>query len=128
QFQAESVGNMGVHVGSRGIDIAFLNAFTSGTTKKLEGALAVDISATGPLRDPRPQGYVDLIGARCLIKPLNVDVTNATGRIEFDSRQIRLVRLLESSGDGTMNGRGAIELKGRSARDMRSRVSRDTCC
>jgi autotransporter translocation and assembly factor TamB len=124
-FQAESVGNMEVHVGSRGIDIAFLNAFSAGTTKKLEGALAVDISATGPLRDPRPRGYVDLTGARCLIKPLNVDVTNATGRIEFDSRQIRLARFLASSGDGTLSGSGAIELKGYSPQNVNLAVSFD---
>ncbi len=125
QFRAESVGDMDVHVGSRGIDIAFLNAFTSGTTKKLEGALVVDISATGPLRDPRPQGYVDLVGAKCLIKPLNVDVTNATARVDFDSRQIRLVRLLASAGDGTLSGRGVIELQGYSPRRVNVAVSFD---
>ena len=125
QFQTESVGDMSVHVGSRGIDIAFLNAFTSGTTKKLEGALAIDISATGPLRDPRLQGSVDLMGARCLIKPLNVEVTNATARIDFDSRQIRLARLLASAGDGTLSGRGAVELEGYSPRHVNVAVSFD---
>jgi autotransporter translocation and assembly factor TamB len=98
-------------MGSPGIDIAFLQIFTSGTIKNLEGALVLDISATGPLKDLQPHGYVDIRGARFLIKPLNVDVTNATGRVDFDRQQVRVVRLLASAGDRTLSGRGTIELE-----------------
>ncbi|MBV8135858.1 MAG: translocation/assembly module TamB, partial [Deltaproteobacteria bacterium] len=125
RLQADSLGDMHFHVGSSGIDIAFLQIFTSGTIKNLQGALVLDISATGPPKDPQPQGYVDIRGARFLIKPLNVDVTSATGRVDIDPQQVRVVRLFASAGHGTLSGKGIIELERYSPRLMNIAVSFD---
>jgi autotransporter translocation and assembly factor TamB len=125
RFQAEPVGDMDFHVASPGIDIAVLQVFTSETIKKLKGELILDVSAAGPPKDLQPHGYVDISGATFLIKPLNVDVTNATVRVDFDRQQVRVVRLFASAGDGTLSGRGTIDLERYSPRRVNVAVSFD---
>ena len=125
RLQADSLGDMHFHVGSPGIDIAFLQIFTSGTIKDLQGALVLDISATGAPKDPQLQGSVDIRGASFFLKPLNVDVTGATGRVDIDRQRVRLVRLFASAGSGTLNGKGTVELERYSPRRINVGVSFD---
>lgn len=124
RFQAEPAGEMDLRATSRGIDLAFLDAFTAGSVQNLVGTLAVDVTARGTVKDPKAQGHIDL-SAKFLIKPLNVDVRDAIARIEVDPHQIRLANLRASAGDGTLSGRGTIDLEQYSPRQASVTVSFD---
>jgi len=111
-FEYRVTGDVDLKAKSTGLDLAFLEAFGGGTVSKVAGTLSLDLTVRGPIRDPRPDGFVALTGGKFLLKPLGVKVQNATARIALAPQAVRLVSLSLAAEGGTITGAGTISLAG----------------
>ncbi len=124
-FEYRATGDVDLEAKSTGLDLAFVDAFGGGTVSKVAGTLSLDLTVRGPIRHPRPNGFVELSGGQFLLKPLGVQVQNATARIAVAPQEVRLVSLSLAAQGGTITGGGMISLAGITPERMDLKVTFD---
>jgi autotransporter translocation and assembly factor TamB len=109
-FQAKVTGDLDAHAVSPGINLAFLNSFATRQVSGIDGILAVNISAHGPLTHPAPSGFLRIIDAHATARPLAVDVTDISANVQLNPGEIRIAGFSAKAGKGTVTGGGFATL------------------
>jgi translocation and assembly module TamB len=108
--RTEVQGDLALQTHSAGLNLAFLNAFTGQAVKDIAGEFGLDLTVTGPVTKPRPQGSFALNKGQATLTALGVHLDNLTIQGQIDPETVRIVQLSARSGDGKLSGNGSLAL------------------
>jgi translocation and assembly module TamB len=109
-WSATPLGDASVAVRSSGLSLAAFNAFTGRTVRDVQGELAADVTATGPITSLRPKGVVELRGGGFVIPASGSSLREASIVVRFDERAARVEKLFARGPEGTLEGGGVVPL------------------
>lgn len=109
-WQAQMLGNVDLQVRSTGLNLAFLNAFTTEAVQGVAGELSLDLVAQGPVTNLLPRGTFQLREGKATIKSMGVDIAALTVQGQVDPNQVRINQISASAGEGQLTGSGVLAL------------------
>ena len=107
----QQLGALDMRVHSSGLNLAFLNTFTDQAVNDVAGELGLDLTISGPLTKPQPQGTFTLTDGHATVAPLDVQVDRVTVTGRIDPEALHIDQLSARSGNGTLTGSGAVALR-----------------
>ncbi len=99
---------MRIQVATGGLDLSFLQAFTS-QIRKIRGSFVCDINIENTLRDPHPMGYLRIVNGGFQIPKLGVDYRDFQLVLTVDSSKINIVQCDLAGGKGRLEVSGFAE-------------------
>ena len=110
-WRSEVTGALDLRIKSAGLSAAFLNAYAAKTVRDIGGEVSLDVTARGPLLEPRLGGSLRLDNGKLKLTALNVDITEIGTEVRFDQRQLTIENFSARANDGRLTGSGALSLK-----------------
>ncbi|HJU28770.1 MAG TPA: translocation/assembly module TamB domain-containing protein, partial [Candidatus Binataceae bacterium] len=109
-FTANLREGIEIHVVSQRLNLAQVAALMPAQVRDFEGVASVNLMLRGSLSHPAPDGKLRIAGVKGKIVPLGVEISEMHAAIGVNPREISINTLEVHSGDGEIQGTGAIGL------------------
>ncbi len=93
-------------------ELGFLTLLLPGITNETHGVVKGDLRLAGTWKQPRLFGHFSLRGAGAEVPALGLKLTEAELDASFDDTSLKVERLKLTSGGGTLQGDGELQLSG----------------
>jgi autotransporter translocation and assembly factor TamB len=100
-----------VRAQSKGLSLAFLNAFVGKSVDDMAGEISFDVLARGSIKEPVLGGTWRLRGGKLKAIPLGLNISDIAAAGVLESHSIRIQSLSARALEGQLSGQGSLALK-----------------
>lgn len=104
-----AAGEIALHAGGKA-DLAFLDALTAVSGRRVRGTVTLAGDVTGTLSAPRISGHGSLAGGEIQDYAQGVRIQDITASFGADGSRLTLTQLTARAGPGTLSGSGTVDL------------------
>ena len=108
EWRAEAVAGMKLRVQSKGLSIAFVNAFSGDAAQAIAGNLSIDLLVQGAMTEPVARGSFRLSEGAVRVRPLGVNLSAISVDGGVDGQTVSVRQLSARAQDGQLSGSGAV--------------------
>jgi autotransporter translocation and assembly factor TamB len=110
EWRAEADGSMKLRAQSKGLSIAFVNAFSGDSVQDIAGNVSIDLLVQGNISKPAARGSFRLSDGSARIRPLGVNLSAISLDGGVDGQTVSIRQLSARAQDGQLSGSGAVLL------------------